>query len=59
MRIKDIAAQVKPGQRIKIAFANEDFGWSDSLTDAQIIAYWERIVVNSTEFGNAYHCVIV
>ena len=66
MRIKDIAEGLKdnPGMRIRISRISmvDDQGcriYTEALTDAQILAYWERPVISMEADGKTLYCVIV
>lgn len=65
MKIKDIAkkAKARPGTRIRITHANlvDDEGrmfYTPALTEAQIVAYSERIVAVENDEGRTIYCTV-
>ena len=66
MSIKELAETLKsrPGMRIRIthvSLSDEDgnFRFTPALTDAQIIAYQDRVIAWKKEDGNTVYCTVV
>lgn len=66
MKLKEIAeaAKNRPGTRVKITTpsmrdATGSMVYTEALTDAQMLAYWERTVVKTVSAENTVYCVII
>lgn len=64
MRIRDIVAGLKPGEKIRLTVDGWTDGsgkpkWTPALSDAQQIAYMDSIVSHTHTEGDTVYCVVV
>lgn len=63
MRFGEVVQNLQPGQRVRISFpkAISREGkrmWSETLTDARMLAYWDHKVVKHRTVENTVGCIL-
>lgn len=63
MQFGELVKELQPGQRVKISihgsFTREGKRiWSNTLTDAQMLAYWTHTVIRHKTVGDTVACIL-